>query len=85
MGPNDNYDLFFNGGESLDTSQVPRVKRYIGTRHGKLETLAENLTAAHGFRVLDTSGKIIIPGLVDLRAHTPPHGSVIGILPDKLI
>jgi len=42
-------------------------------------------TPVRGLRVLDSAGKIIIPGLVDLRAHTYPHSSVFGIPPDKPI
>ena len=85
MGPNDKYDLLIKGGELLDPSQGPRMKRDIGIRHGKIETLAPDIPAARGFRMLDASGKIVIPGLVDLHAHTYPYGSAIGIPADELI
>ena len=36
-------------------------------------------------RVLDASGKLVTPGLVDLHAHVYPYGSAIGIPADELV
>jgi dihydroorotase len=35
--------------------------------------------------VLDASGKIVLPGLIDLHAHVYPYGSAIGIPADELV
>ena len=36
-------------------------------------------------RVLDASGKLVTPGLVDLHAHVYPYGSASGIPADELV
>jgi dihydroorotase len=35
--------------------------------------------------VLDASGRLVTPGLIDLHAHTYPYGSAIGIPADELV
>ena len=85
MGPNDKFDLVIKGGELLDPSQKLRGKRDIGMRFGKIEAIESDIPAARALRVLDASGRTVLPGLVDLHAHVFPYGSAIGIPADELI
>ena len=85
MGPDDKFDLVIKGGELLDPSQGLRGKRDIGIRFGKIEAVDADIPAARGLRILDASGKLVLPGLVDLHAHVYPYGSAIGIPADELI
>ena len=85
MGPNDKYDLVIKGGELLDPSQNLRAKRDIGIRFGRIEALEADIPAARATRLLDASGKMVIPGLIDLHSHVFPYGSAIGIPADELI
>src|SRR2546421_5890510 len=85
MGPNDKFDLVIKGGEVLDPSQSLRGKRDIGIRYGVIEAVAPEIPATRAVRVLDASGKLVTPGLVDLHAHVYPYGSAIGIPADELI
>ena len=85
MGPNDKFDLVIKGGELLDPSQKLRGKRDIGMRFGKIEAIETDIPAARALRVLDASGRTVLPGLVDLHAHVFPYGSAIGIPADELI
>jgi dihydroorotase len=85
MGPNDKFDLVIKGGELLDPSQKLRGKRDIGMRFGKIEAIEADIPAARALRVLDASGRTVLPGLVDLHAHVFPYGSAIGIPADELI
>jgi dihydroorotase len=85
MGPNDTFDLVIKGGEVLDPSQSLRGKRDIGMRFGKIEAIEADIPAARGARVLDASGRMVIPGLIDLHSHVYPYGSAIGIPADELI
>ena len=85
MGPNDKFDLVIKGGDLLDPSQGLRGKRDIGIRFGKIEALEADIPAARATRLLDASGKMVIPGLIDLHAHVFPYGSAIGIPADELI
>jgi dihydroorotase len=85
MGPNDKYDLVIKGGDVLDPSQSLRGKRDIGIRFGLVEAIEADIPAARAEKVLDASGKLVTPGLVDLHSHVYPYGSAIGIPADELV
>src|SRR5256886_1904497 len=85
MGPNDKFDLVIKGGDVLDPSQSLRGKRDIGIRFGVIEALEADIPAERAQRVLDASGKLVTPGLVDLHTHVYPYGSAIGIPADELV
>jgi dihydroorotase len=85
MGPDDKFDLVIKGGDALDPSQSLRGKRDIGIRYGVVEAVEPEIPAARALRVLDASGKLVTPGLVDLHAHVYPYGSAIGIPADELV
>jgi dihydroorotase len=85
MGPNDKFDLVIKGGEVLDPSQNLRARRDIGIRYAVIETLAEDIPAERGLKVLNASGKLVTPGLIDLHSHVFPYGSAIGIPADELL
>jgi dihydroorotase len=85
MGPDDKFDLLVKGGDVLDPSQNLRGKRDIGIRYGVVEALEADIPAARALRVLDASGKLVTPGLIDLHSHVYPYGSAIGIPADELV
>src|SRR6184192_1043859 len=85
MGPNDKFDLVIKGGDVLDPSQSLRGKRDIGIRFGVIEALEADIPAERAQRLLDASGKLVTPGLVDLHTHVYPYGSAIGIPADELV
>ena len=85
MGPNDKFDLLIKGGEVLDPSQKLRGPRDIGIRNGVVEAVEAGIAETRAVKVINASGRIVIPGLVDLHAHTFPYGSGIGIPADELV
>ena len=85
MGPDDKFDLVVKGGDVLDPSQSLRGKRDIGIRYGVIEAVEPEIPATRAARVLDASGKLVTPGLVDLHTHVYPYGSAIGIPADELV
>lgn len=85
MGPNDKFDLVIKGGDVLDPSQSLRGRRDIGIRYGVVEALEADIPADRALRLLDASGKLVTPGLVDLHTHVYPYGSAIGIPADELV
>jgi dihydroorotase len=84
MRPDEKFDLVIKGGEVLDPSQSLRDRRDVGIRYGLVEALETDIPAARALRVLDASGKLVTPGLVDLHTHVYPYGSAIGIPADEL-
>jgi dihydroorotase len=85
MGPSDKFDLVIKGGEVLDPSQGLRAKRDVGIRYGVVEAVQADIPAERALRVLNASGKLVTPGLIDLHAHVFPYGSAIGIPADELV
>ena len=85
MGPNDKFDLVIKGGDVLDPSQSLRGKRDIGIRWGTVEAIEAEIPAARASKTIDASGKLVMPGLVDLHCHVYPYGSAIGIPADELV
>jgi dihydroorotase len=85
MGPTDKFDLVIKGGDVLDPSQSLRGKRDIGIRFGIIEAVESEIAVARAQRVLDASGKLVTPGLIDLHSHVFPYGSAIGIPADELV
>jgi dihydroorotase len=85
MGPNDKFDLVIKGADVLDPSQGLKGKRDIGIRYGVIEALEADIPAARAEKVLTATGKLAVPGLIDLHCHVFPYGSAIGIPADELI
>jgi dihydroorotase len=85
MGPNDKFDLVIKGGDVLDPSQSLKGKRDIGIRWGVVEAIEEVIPAERALRTIDATGKLVMPGLVDLHCHVYPYGSAIGIPADELV
>jgi dihydroorotase len=83
MGPNDKFDLVIKGGEVLDPSQGLRGKMDVGMRYGRIEALEADIPAARANRILNATGRIVVPGLIDLHAHVFTSG--IGIPADELV
>lgn len=85
LGPDEKFDLLIKGGDVLDPSQKLRAKRDIGIRFGRIAALEADIPIERAERVLNASGRVVMPGLVDLHAHVFPYGSAIGIPADELI
>ncbi|HWZ41277.1 MAG TPA: amidohydrolase/deacetylase family metallohydrolase [Bradyrhizobium sp.] len=85
MGPNDKFDLVIRGGEVLDPSQSLRGRRDVGIRWGVVEAVQESIPAERALKSIDATGKLVLPGLVDLHCHVYPYGSAIGIPADELV
>ena len=82
MGPNDKFDLVIKGGEVLDPGQGLRGKRDIGMRYGRIEALEADIPAERALRLMNASGRLVVPGLIDLHSHVFTSG--IGIPADEL-
>src|SRR6516165_6200405 len=85
MGPNDKFDLLIKGGDVLDPSQSLRGRRDIGIRYGVIEALEPDIAEARALRVINASGRLVTPGLVDLHSHVYPYGSAIGLPADESV
>ena len=81
----DKFDLIIKGGDVLDPSQNLRAKRDIGIKNGLIAALDSEIGADRCEQVIDASGKLVTPGLIDLHAHVYPYGSAIGLPADEIV
>jgi len=50
-----------------------------------VEAVEPDIAEARAVRVINASGKLVTPGLVDLHSHVYPYGSAIGIPADESV
>jgi len=81
----DRFDLVIRGGEVVDPSQNLRGRRDIGIRWGRVAAVEAEISAERALQSIDASGKLVLPGLVDLHAHVYPQASAIGLPADELV
>jgi dihydroorotase len=72
-------DLILKGGRILDPSQRLDMVADIGFSGGKVAGIGSGVAADAGTDVVDVSGRIVTPGLIDLHTHVYWGGTSLGI------
>ena len=62
------YDLVIKGGTVIDGLQTPRFKADVAIADGRIVQIGR-VSAADGREVVDASGKVVAPGVVDTPLH----------------
>ena len=76
------YDLLLKGGTLIDPSQGIHAFKDVAFKDEKVTAIGDNLDAVKADRVVDCTGLIVAPGLVDLHVHGFWGCSHYGIEPD---
>ena len=63
------HDLLLKGGTLIDPAQGLDGIYDLAIGDGKVAAVGGNLDPAQARRVLDVSGKLVLPGLIDLHSH----------------
>jgi dihydroorotase len=72
-------DLILKGGRIIDPSQHLDRVADIGFASGKVAAISASLAADAGTEVVNVSGLIVTPGLIDLHTHVYWGGTSLGI------
>lgn len=76
------YDLLLKGGELIDPAQSLHARRDVAFSGGKVAAVAESIPADQAGEVVDCSGLLVAPGMIDLHVHVYWGVSHYGIWPD---
>jgi dihydroorotase len=76
------FDLVVAGGRVVDPAGAGVLDADVGVRDGRVAAVAPGLRGAG--TVVDASGLLVVPGLVDLHTHVLPRFTYWGIDPDPL-
>ena len=67
-------DLLIRGGRVIDPSRGSDGVADLYLKDGKIEAVGRNIPAQPGAEVLDATGKVVAPGLIDLHVHLREPG-----------
>ncbi len=77
------YDLLLKGGRVIDPKNNIDGNADVAVAEGKIAAVAPDLNPADAARVVDVSGLVITPGLIDIHVHVyhtrAPEGSPEGL------
>ena len=77
------YDLLFVGGEVLDPGGGHSGRSDVAVRDGRIAAVGAGLPRDAG-TVVDVTGRLVTPGLVDLHTHVQPGAGYWGVDPDPI-
>jgi dihydroorotase len=63
------YDLLIKGGRVMDPSRKFDQISDVAIRGGKVAAIQPNIAAASAAETLDATGKLVVPGLIDIHTH----------------
>ncbi len=76
------YDLLLKGGTVVDPATGLDGVHDIAVQDGLLARVAADISSTEATRTIDVTGKVVVPGLIDLHAHVFDGVSRTGVHPD---
>ncbi len=76
-------DLIIRGGRVVDPAQGIDQTMDVSITNGQIEAVGMNLPHSEDTQVLDASGKLVCPGLIDTHAHVSRDLVSLAVDPDE--
>lgn len=76
------YDVLLKGGHVIDPKNGRDGTYDVAIVGDRIHRVAKDLPAAHARKVVDVSGYVVTPGLIDIHAHYDVTGPSLSLNPD---
>jgi dihydroorotase len=76
------YELLIKGGTLIDPAQNIHTNKDVAFANGVVADVGDDLPKTEAREVLDASGCLVTPGMIDLHVHVFPGVTHYGIEPD---
>src|SRR5712691_2243054 len=76
------YDLLLKGGTVIDPAQGVHAVKDVAFANGRVAAVGADLPRAEAAEVVNCSGRLVCPGMIDLHVHVFAGVSHYGIEPD---
>jgi len=76
------YDLLIKGGEVVDPGGGHAGVLDVAVKRDRIAAVDRDIPSESAFRVIDATGQLVTPGLVDLHAHVFHGVTYWGVRPD---
>ena len=76
------FDLILKGGHIIDPANGINSSMDLGISGGIIGLVEKNISSERANKIIDVSGLLITPGLIDLHAHC--FGYQASVYPDEL-
>lgn len=78
-------DLILKGGRVVDPAAGRDGVMDVAIADGRISAVAPSIAPVGGARVMDVSGKVVLPGMIDTHAHVYEHVTgKFGLSPDQV-
>ena len=78
------FDLLIKGGEVVDPGGGYRGQLDVAIKRNRIAAVEANIPQESAFRVVDATGQVVTPGLVDLHTHVYHSATCWGIRADPV-
>ncbi len=63
------YDIIIKGGKVIDPKNAINGEIDVAIKDGKIASVAKDIPAAEGVKIINAKGLLVTPGLIDIHGH----------------
>ncbi len=77
------YDFVLTNGTVIDPASNLNARRHVAIQGGRVAAILDETAPVIAKQILDCSGQLVVPGLIDFHVHVFPGVSNFGVDPDE--